>query len=131
MLRHRILSRAAEQAMNSDTARPGKPIKEARINRSKLMDRQCEEVHVNKLIRTAMHCCFALVAGATCTQGLAQSSYPNKPVRLIVPFPPGGSNDIVARLIGQELSASLGQQFIVDNRGGASGAIGAEAVAKS
>jgi tripartite-type tricarboxylate transporter receptor subunit TctC len=57
--------------------------------------------------------------------------YPSKPLRLIVPFAPGGTNDIMARGIAPELSAILGQQVIVDNRGGASGQIGAEAVAKS
>ncbi len=66
-------------------------------------------------------------AGAT----LAQGNYPNKAVRLIVPFPPGGSNDIVARFLAKDLSDSLRQQFLVDNRGGASGAIGADAVAKA
>ncbi len=44
---------------------------------------------------------------------------PTKPVRMVVPFPPGGSNDIVARLLGQRLGEFLGQQFITDNRGGA------------
>jgi tripartite-type tricarboxylate transporter receptor subunit TctC len=52
-------------------------------------------------------------------------------VRIVVPFPPGGTNDIVARLVARELSSALGQQFVIDNRGGASGVIGAEAVAKS
>lgn len=57
--------------------------------------------------------------------------YPGKPLRLIVPFAPGGINDIMARGVAPELGALLGQQMIVDNRGGASGQIGAEAVAKS
>jgi len=51
-------------------------------------------------------------------------AYPNRPLRLIVPFPPGGGNDILARAVGQRLSESLGQQVIVDNRGGAGGMIG-------
>jgi tripartite-type tricarboxylate transporter receptor subunit TctC len=60
--------------------------------------------------------------------GWAAQSYPTRPVRLIVGFAPGGPNDIVARLIGQWLSERLGQQFIVENRGGAGGNIGTEAV---
>jgi tripartite-type tricarboxylate transporter receptor subunit TctC len=74
---------------------------------------------------------LALLAAVIASPASAQPAYPSKPVKLIVPFPPGGSNDIVARLIGRELSESTGQQFLVDNRGGASGAIGADAVAKS
>lgn len=58
-------------------------------------------------------------------------NYPNKPVRWIVPFPAGASNDIVARTIAQKLNESLGQQFLVDNRAGAGGLIGAEIVAKA
>jgi len=61
----------------------------------------------------------------------AQQDYPSKPIRLIVPFPPGGSTTIVARLIGQKLTESWGQQVIVDNRGGGNTIIGTEALAKS
>jgi len=57
--------------------------------------------------------------------------YPTKPVRFIVPFPPGGSNDVVGRLVAKELSAQLGQQVFVDNRGGAGGTIGTEATSKA
>src|SRR5947208_9141775 len=56
----------------------------------------------------------------------AQSDYPNRPVRLIIPFPPGGSNDVVGRMIGDQLGKQLGKQVIIDNRAGAGGVIGTE-----
>jgi tripartite-type tricarboxylate transporter receptor subunit TctC len=61
----------------------------------------------------------------------AAQSYPTKPVRLIVPFPPGGSNDIVGRLIAQKLTERLGKQVVVDNRGGAGGVLGSDLAAKA
>ena len=68
----------------------------------------------------------------TCLPGLAVAqAFPNKPLRLVVPFPAGGPTDIVARPFAQMLSEALGQQVIVDNRGGAGGSIGADAVAKA
>lgn len=76
---------------------------------------------------------LAMLAGALAPAlpATAADPYPTKPVRLIVPFPPGGSNDIVGRMIAQQLSERLGQQFIVDNRGGAGGTIATGAAAKS
>lgn len=61
----------------------------------------------------------------------AQQVYPNKPVRIIVPFPPGGTTDIVGRTIAENLSGSWGQSVIVENRAGASGTVGVDAAAKS
>ncbi len=57
--------------------------------------------------------------------------YPDKPVRVIVTFPPGGSNDVTARIVFQKMSELIGQQFVIENRGGAAGTIGADVVAKS
>lgn len=61
----------------------------------------------------------------------AQAGWPNRPVRVVVPFPPGGSNDVIARPLAERLQARLGQAFVVENRGGAGGAIGAGQVAQS
>ena len=64
------------------------------------------------------------VAAALALGGAALAQpYPNKPIRMVVPFPPGGAADLSARIVVQALSQGLGQQIIVDNRGGADGAI--------
>lgn len=72
----------------------------------------------------------AFIAVSIASAAFAQS-YPNKPIKLIVPYPPGGGNDTFARLIGAKLSERLGQQIVVDNRPGAGTMIGTEAAAKS
>ena len=79
---------------------------------------------------------LAATAGAAAAlafggEAAAQASWPARPVRLIVPFPPGGSNDVLARALAERLSPRLGQPVVIENRGGAGGAIGADAVAKS
>jgi len=74
----------------------------------------------------------ALAIVLSCVSGTVMAqSYPAKPVRVVIPWPPGGSNDIVGRLVTQKLSETTGQQFVVDNRGGAAGTIGSDLVAKS
>ena len=65
------------------------------------------------------------------TAGANADDYPNRPIRLIIPFPPGGSNDVVGRLVARHLSDQLGQQVYVDNRGGAGGTIGTDIAAKA
>jgi tripartite-type tricarboxylate transporter receptor subunit TctC len=68
---------------------------------------------------------------AFASAAIAQSHYPSRPIRVIIPYPPGGSNDIVGRLVSQKLSEALGATAVVDNRGGGNGIIGTEAVARS
>jgi tripartite-type tricarboxylate transporter receptor subunit TctC len=73
---------------------------------------------------------FAVLALAFSTAAVAQQ-YPNKPVRMIVPFAPGGNTDIIARVFAPKMGEILGQQVIIDNRGGAGSTIGTEAVARA
>jgi tripartite-type tricarboxylate transporter receptor subunit TctC len=73
----------------------------------------------------------SLIALAAAGSALSQAAWPNKPVRIVVPFAAGGTTDILARAIAPELSKVFGQSFIVDNRGGAGGNLGADIVAKS
>lgn len=78
--------------------------------------------------RFALLLCCAVFAAAPTS---AQSDYPNKPIRLIVPFPAGGSTDIVGRVVAQKLQERLGQTVVVENRAGAGGTIGADVAAKA
>jgi len=79
----------------------------------------------SRLVRTAI---AAALLGPACVHA---QEYPARPVRVVVPFPPGGGTDIIARLVTQKVAERLGVNFIIDNRPGAGGTIGAEAVAKS
>jgi tripartite-type tricarboxylate transporter receptor subunit TctC len=81
---------------------------------------------------------FLTLAGAAALSGVAspyvaaqEATWPNKPVKIIVPYAPGGASDIIARPWADKLSQAFGQQFVIDNRGGAGGMIGTEAAAKS
>jgi tripartite-type tricarboxylate transporter receptor subunit TctC len=79
------------------------------------------------VLRTAL----ALALSCTGLSVLAQSAWPNKPVKIVVPFTPGGTTDILARAVAPDLSKAFGQQFVIENKGGAGGNLGAEIVAKS
>jgi len=84
-------------------------------------------------MNTLLSCTVATLAAACIalpSTTLAQA-WPVKPVRVVIPWPAGGSNDIVGRVVMQELSRTLGQQFVIDNRAGASGVVGADLVAKT
>ena len=79
---------------------------------------------------TLLAACF-FVPGATLAQAERSTDYPNRPIRLVVPFGPGGGSDYVGRLVGQKLSAQMGQQVVVDNRPGAASLVGTEIVARA
>ncbi len=71
------------------------------------------------------------LAALTCTPALAQQSYPSKPIRLLLPFPPGAPSDMVGRMIGQKIGEQLGQNFVPDNRAGVGGTLGLSLLAKA
>ena len=73
----------------------------------------------------------ALAATTLAPQALAQAGFPNKPLKLVVPFPAGGTTDIIGRLVAQRMAENMGQPVVVENRGGAGGSIGADVIAKS
>jgi len=75
-----------------------------------------------------MACVVVIALGTTAAHG--QTAYPSKPVRIVVPYPPGGGNDVLARIFGQKLSEAMGQQFVVENRPGAGTIIGTAYVAR-
>ena len=84
-----------------------------------------------ELFNTAVRILVMSVLAAIAGHAPAQQAYPSKSIRIIVPYPPGGSNNVLARLIGQKLNESWGQQVIVDNRPGGNTIIGSEALLKS
>ncbi len=82
------------------------------------------------ILRSFAHCAVA-AALALFAVGAGAQDWPSKPVRFIVPYPPGGGTDVIARIVQEPLSRVLGQQIVIENRGGAGGAVGTEAAAKS
>ena len=86
---------------------------------------------MNLAVRWMVAGSLAAVVAAAAVAQEQTTGYPNKPVRWVVPFPPGGSADIMGRMIGQDLAKALGQQVVIENRAGASAIVGSEYVAKS
>ena len=82
---------------------------------------------ISKVIRVLGGALLALASALA----VAQSGFPNKPIRLVVPFAPGGTTDLLARAVGQKMGEGLGQQIVIENKPGAGGNIGADSVAKS
>ena len=87
-------------------------------------------IPIRGAIRLACAGIIVVAQSTAWAQGIV-ANYPNKPVRMVVPFAPGGSSEIVGRLIGQKLAELWGQQFVIDNRPGGGGSIGAETVARA
>ena len=84
-------------------------------------------MRISKLfVLVAVATCFALMSGAASAQ-----TYPTKPIKFIVPAPPGGGIDLIARLVADKLAASMGQPVVVDNKPGASNNLGTDLIAKS
>jgi tripartite-type tricarboxylate transporter receptor subunit TctC len=84
-----------------------------------------------KTLRKSLLALFILASATTSISVYSQAAYPNRPIKMISPFPPGGASDALARLVASKLGEGLGQTVTVDNRAGASGNIGHEAAAKS
>ena len=74
---------------------------------------------------------FISIFGLIFSAGAWAQAWPTKPIKFVVPYPPGGGTDVIARIVQEPMSQALGQQIIIDNRGGAGGSIGTDAVAKS
>jgi tripartite-type tricarboxylate transporter receptor subunit TctC len=75
--------------------------------------------------------CAVILSTLFAAAPAAAQAYPDHPIKLVVPFPPGGPNDIIARVVGDKMAAILGQTIVIDNRGGAGGVVGTDLVAKS
>src|SRR2546423_2966831 len=81
-------------------------------------------------MKAIAQCCVALSL-AVSVPAIAQQSYPTRPVKIVAPFAPGGLADVLARAVGERLQRALGQPFVVENRPGAGGNVGADAVARA
>jgi len=83
-------------------------------------------------LRSLLRTWALLALGVLCAgTALAQTMYPDKPLRFVVPYPPGGGTDVIARIVQERFGAALGQAIIIDNKGGAGGSVGSELVARA
>ncbi len=82
-------------------------------------------------MKTSRRILFALASSVLVCSAFAQSAYPDKPIKLLVPFPPGGGTDIISRVISDKLSSTLGWRIVVENKAGAGGTLGLDAAAKA
>lgn len=119
------MDREKREVSNQAAADPGAQS----LSRNNDEEKETMSDAASKRHRRAAGVAAVLAALAACTA--SAQSWPAKPVRVIVPFAPGGGADLTARPVSQKLSEALGQQFLVDNRGGAGGAIGMELTAKA
>src|SRR3954471_13523894 len=83
------------------------------------------------VLRDAVLVVFGVICALSIAPAFSQGAYPSKPVRVVVPYPAGGTTDIVARVVAQKLGATWGRQVVIDNRAGAGGNIGKEIAARS
>ena len=87
--------------------------------------------HLHRIMPSIRRLALAAFACLAVALPAHADNYPTRPVRIVVPFAPGGGTDVVARIVGQRMSADLGQQFVIENKAGAGGSIGTELVAKA
>src|ERR1700726_413532 len=81
----------------------------------------------NAVVRLMLAACLAVAAGVAARA----EDYPSRPIMLVVPYPPGGGNDVIARIVAARMSAALGREVVVENRGGAGGTIATRQVARA
>ena len=91
----------------------------------------CQAMQSVRRVTLVLLSVSALLAAATLPGISSAQDYPAKPIKLIIPYPPGGATDVIGRIVALKMSEALGQQLIVDNRAGATGSIGAGAAATS